>query len=53
MSTELYGSNATLIRSIGTAGVATNTNVYFIGSAPQGDLNEAYTITSMTDAAVK
>ena len=53
MSTELYGSNATLIRSIGTAGVATNTNVYFIGSAPQGDLNEAYTVTSMTDAAVK
>lgn len=53
MSTELYGSNATLIRSIGTAGVATNTNVYFIGSSPSGDLNEAVTITSMTDAAVK
>lgn len=51
--TESYGSEAILIESQGFIGVSTNTNLVFIGSAPKGTLNEAVTVTSLTDASTK
>lgn len=53
MSQEMYGSEAILIESQGFVGVSTNTNLVFIGSAPKGTLNEAVTVTSLTDASTK
>lgn len=53
MATENYGSEAILIESQGFIGVSTNTNLVFIGSAPKGTLNEAVTVTSLTDASTK
>ena len=53
MATENYGSEAILIESQGFAGISTNTNLVFIGSAPKGTLNEAVTVTSLTDASTK
>ena len=50
---ENYGSEAILIESQGFVGVSTNTNLVFIGSAPSGTLNEAVTVTSLTDASTK
>ena len=50
---ENYGSEAILIESQGFVGVSTNTNLVFIGSAPKGTLNEAVTVTSLTDASTK
>ena len=52
-SQENYGSEAILIESQGFVGVSTNTNLVFIGSAPKGTLNEAVTVTSLTDASTK
>ena len=51
--TENYGSEAILIESQGFVGVSTNTNLVFIGSSPKGTLNEAVTVTSLTDASTK
>ena len=53
MATENYGSEAILIESQAFVGVSTNTNLVFIGSAPKGTLNEAVTVTSLTDASTK
>lgn len=53
MATENYGAEAILIESQGFVGVSTNTNLVFIGSAPIGTLNEAVTVTSLTDASTK
>ena len=53
MATENYGTEALLIESQGFVGVSTNTNLVFIGSAPKGTLNEAVTVTSLTDASTK
>lgn len=53
MSQEMYGSESILIESQGFVGVSTNTNLVFIGSAPKGTLNEAVTVTSLTDASTK
>lgn len=53
MATENYGSEALLVESQGFVGVSTNTNLVFIGSAPKGTLNEAVTVTSLTDASTK
>ena len=53
MATENYGAEALLIESQGFVGVSTNTNLVFIGSAPKGTLNEAVTVTSLTDASTK
>lgn len=53
MATENYGSESILIESQGFVGVSTNTNLVFIGSAPKGTLNEAVTVTSLTDASTK
>ena len=50
---ENYGSEAILIESKVLVGVSTNTNLVFIGSAPKGTLNEAVTVTSLTDASTK
>ena len=50
---ENYGSEAILIESQVFVGVPTNTNLVFIGSAPKGTLNEAVTVTSLTDASTK
>lgn len=50
MATELYGMEARIVDSIGSIGVSTNTNLYFIGTAPSGDLNKPITITSMGEA---
>ena len=50
---EKYGSEAILIESQAFIGVSTNTNLVFIGSAPKGTLNEAVTVTSLTDASTK
>lgn len=50
---ENYGTEAILIESQGFVGVSTNTNLVFIGSAPKGTLNEAVTVTSLTDASTK
>ena len=52
-SQENYGSEAILIESQAFVGVSTNTNLVFIGSAPKGTLNEAVTVTSLTDASTK
>ena len=53
MSNENYGAEAILIESQVFVGVSTNTNLVFIGSAPKGTLNEAVTVTSLTDASTK
>ena len=53
MATENYGTEALLVESQGFVGVSTNTNLVFIGSAPKGTLNEAVTVTSLTDASTK
>ena len=53
MAQEMYGSEAILIESKAFVGVSTNTNLVFIGSAPKGTLNEAVTVTSLTDASTK
>ena len=53
MATENYGAEALLVESQGFVGVSTNTNLVFIGSAPKGTLNEAVTVTSLTDASTK
>ena len=53
MATENYGAEALLIESQGFVGISTNTNLVFIGSAPKGTLNEAVTVTSLTDASTK
>ena len=53
MATENYGAEALLVESQGFVGVSTNTNLVFIGSAPSGTLNEAVTVTSLTDASTK
>ena len=50
---ENYGAEALLVESQGFVGVSTNTNLVFIGSAPSGALNEAVTVTSLTDASTK
>ena len=50
---ENYGAEALLIESQGFVGISTNTNLVFIGSAPKGTLNEAVTVTSLTDASTK
>lgn len=50
---EMYGAEAILSESQGFVGVSTNTNLVFIGSAPKGTLNEAVTVTSLTDASTK
>ena len=50
---ENYGAEAILVESQGFVGVSTNTNLVFIGSAPKGTLNEAVTVTSLTDASTK
>ena len=52
-SQENYGAEALLIESQGFVGISTNTNLVFIGSAPKGTLNEAVTVTSLTDASTK
>ena len=52
-SQEMYGSEAILTESQGFVGISTNTNLVFIGSAPKGTLNEAVTVTSLTDASTK
>ena len=52
-SQENYGAEAILIESKVLVGVSTNTNLVFIGSAPKGTLNEAVTVTSLTDASTK
>ena len=52
-SQENYGAEAILIESQAFIGVSTNTNLVFIGSAPKGTLNEAVTVTSLTDASTK
>ena len=52
-SQERYGAEALLIESKAFVGVSTNTNLVFIGSAPKGTLNEAVTVTSLTDASTK
>ena len=52
-SQENYGAEALLIESKVLVGVSTNTNLVFIGSAPKGALNEAVTVTSLTDASTK
>lgn len=53
MATENYGTEALLVESQGFVGVSTNTNLVFIGSAPKCTLNEAVTVTSLTDASAK
>ena len=53
MSNENYGAEALLVESQVFVGVSTNTNLVFIGSAPKGTLNEAVTVTSLTDASTK
>lgn len=53
MATELYGSEAQVVSSIGTIGVSTNTNLFFIGTAPSGDLNTPIVINSLSDAYTK
>ena len=53
MATENYGAEALLVESQGFVGVSTNTNLVFIGSSPKGTLNEAVTVTSLTDASTK
>lgn len=53
MATELYGTEAQLVSSIGTIGVSTNTNLYFIGTAPSGELNTPIAISSLSDAFTK
>ena len=53
MATENYGSEAILVESQGFVGVPTNTNLVFIGASPSGTLNEAVTVTSLTDASTK
>lgn len=53
MAQENYGTEALLVESQGFVGVSTNTNLVFIGSAPKGTLNEAVTVTSLTDASTK
>lgn len=53
MATENYGTEALLVESQGFVGVSTNTNLIFIGAAPKGTLNEAVTVTSLTDASTK
>ena len=53
MAQEMYGAEAILIESKAFVGVSTNTNLVFIGSAPKGTLNEAVTVTSLTDASTK
>ena len=50
---ERYGAEALLVESQVFVGVSTNTNLVFIGSAPKGTLNEAVTVTSLTDASTK
>ena len=52
-SQEMYGTEAILTESQGFVGISTNTNLVFIGSAPKGTLNEAVTVTSLTDASTK
>ena len=52
-SQERYGAEALLIESKAFVGVSTNTNLVFIGSSPKGTLNEAVTVTSLTDASTK
>lgn len=53
MATENFGAEAILSESQGFVGVSTNTNLVFIGSSPKGVLNEAVTVTSLTDASTK
>lgn len=50
MATELYGISAQIVDSLGTIGVSTNTNLYFIGTAPSGELNTPIVITSLEEA---
>ena len=52
-SQERYGSEAILIESQGFVGISTDTNLVFIGASPKGTLNEAVTVTSLTDASTK
>lgn len=52
-STELYGVNGELVASIGSTPVSTDTNLYFIGACPSGELNKAHLITSMSDYKTK
>lgn len=51
MSTEFYGVDATLIQSVGSTPVNTDTNIIFIGASADGELNKAHLITSMSDYA--
>ena len=48
---EKYGVYAQLVKSIAGTPVPTDTSVVFIGACAGGDLNKAYTITSMADYA--
>ena len=52
-SQENYGAEAILIESQAFVGVSTDTNLVFIGASPIGTLNEAVTVTSLTDASTK
>lgn len=52
-STELYGVNGELVASIGSTPVSTDTNLYFIGACPSGELNKAHLISSMSDYKTK
>lgn len=49
MATELYGVDAQLVKSIGVTPVSTETNIIFLGSSPEGDLNKPVLITSLAD----
>lgn len=53
MTTELYGTEARIVDSIGSIGVSTDTQLFFIGTAPSGDLNKPVTVTSMADAKTR
>lgn len=50
---EEYGSQASIMASEAQAGVSTETNLYFFGSCPSGEVGKVYYITSYADAASK
>lgn len=53
MATENYGVYAELTKSVASTPVSTDTQVFFIGACPSGDLNKGHVITSMSDYATK
>ena len=50
---EQYGSYASIEQSEAQAGVSTETNLYFFGSCPSGEVGKVYYITSYADAVAK